>query len=155
MGWNEDHRGRVLFTDETRIGLWAPNTRTLRVWKRKGERFSQAYIFSKERFTVGTVLFWGGIAYDVELLPLLRHALTEQRNVLEILDGNGVPFAPYIWPHFLVVMIMLDPTWLRMSFSTLMKWKLQLWNGCHEVPNWTCLNMLKRHIRRRNRLPEH
>lgn len=103
-GWNLNDWRRVLFTDETRIGLRSPDGHC-RVWRRDGERFAQACISPREPFAGGSLMFWGGIAYDActELVPLPRPALNARRYVLEIFEEHVVPFALFIGADFLLM----------------------------------------------------
>lgn len=101
VNWNVNDWKKVLFTDETRINLSAPDGRQ-KVWRRPGERYAQACFSTRVPFGGGSVMFWGGISFDArtELVVVGRPALNAPRYVEHILEEHVIPFAPFIGPDF-------------------------------------------------------
>ena len=64
----------VLFTDESRFTLFRPDGRH-RIYRRRGERFTDVCVVEWDRFGGGSVMVWGGIL----------HGLKSQ---LIVVDGN-------------------------------------------------------------------
>ena len=56
---------RVLFTDESRFTLYRADGRR-RVYRRRGERFADAFVVERDRFGGGSVMVWGGIAHGIK-----------------------------------------------------------------------------------------
>ena len=64
------HRWRqVLFSDESRFSLYRADGRK-RVYRRRGERFTDACVMENDRFGGGSVMVWGGIAHGLKT-PLI------------------------------------------------------------------------------------
>ena len=60
------HRWRqVLFSDESRFSLYRADGRK-RVYRRRGERFTDACVMENDRFGGGSVMVWGGIAHGLK-----------------------------------------------------------------------------------------
>ncbi|ENN71039.1 hypothetical protein YQE_12250, partial [Dendroctonus ponderosae] len=70
----------VLFTDEVRVGLKSSDGRAF-IWKRPGERYSQACVVPQLVFRGGSIIFWGGISLEA----IRRRSLTSQKYIQEIL----------------------------------------------------------------------
>ncbi|UYV68251.1 hypothetical protein LAZ67_5003618, partial [Cordylochernes scorpioides] len=83
---------RVVFSDESCFCL-SSDSRRVRVWRRRGERFNPAAIV--ERLTVRQrgIMVWGAIAYDSRS-PLLRiqGTMTAQRYVDDVLRPVTLPY---------------------------------------------------------------
>ena len=56
---------RVLFMDESRFTLYRADGRR-RVYRRRGESFADAGVVERDRFGVGSVMVWGGIAHGIK-----------------------------------------------------------------------------------------
>jgi hypothetical protein len=74
LGWNRNTWQNILFSNESRFCLklsdgWA------RVYRRRGERFSDACVLETYRFGGGSVMIWGGISHVA-------------RTDLKVIDGN-------------------------------------------------------------------
>ena len=82
---------RVLFTDESRFTLYRADGRR-RVYRRRGERFSDACVVERDRFGGGSVMVWGGIAHGVKSqLIIVAGNMTAVRYMDEILRPVAVP----------------------------------------------------------------
>ncbi len=58
--WTINHLSQVLFTDESRFCLSRAAGRT-RVWRRPGERYSDAAVIQSDGWGGQSVMIWGGI----------------------------------------------------------------------------------------------
>ena len=65
---------RVFFTDESRFTLYRSDGRR-RVYRRRGERYTDACVVERDRFGGGSVCVWGGISYGF-------------KSPLIVIDGN-------------------------------------------------------------------
>ena len=82
---------RVLFTDESRFTLFRPDGRH-RIYRRRGERFTDACVVEWDRFGGGSVMVWGGIAHGVKSqLIVVDGNMTAVRYRDEILRPVAVP----------------------------------------------------------------
>lgn len=63
QSWNIRDWSRVLFTDECRFYLRAPDRRE-RVYCRPGELFAPCAMKKKENFNDGSIMVWAGISTD-------------------------------------------------------------------------------------------
>ena len=59
--WTMNHWRQVLFTDESRFCLSRADGQT-RVWRRPGERYSDAAVIQRDRWGGQSVMIWGGIS---------------------------------------------------------------------------------------------
>ncbi|KAI5695774.1 hypothetical protein M8J75_003330 [Diaphorina citri] len=85
---------RVLFSDETRVCLNSPDGRE-RVWRRRGERFTDACMSEREPYGGGSVMFWAGISSEgrTELVSVPSPTLNAERYVTDILEEHVVPLS--------------------------------------------------------------
>lgn len=106
--WTFTQWRNVLFSDETRVCLYT-NDRRRRVYRRQGERYTEACTVETVSYGGGSCMFWGGISVDgkTELVCVSRTgggrgqgSLTAQRYIAEILDPHVVPYADVIGPGF-------------------------------------------------------
>ena len=74
LRWNYNTRKNILFSDESRLCLKLSDGR-VRVYRRRGERFSDACVLETNRFGGGSVMIWGGISHV-------------ERTDLKVIDGN-------------------------------------------------------------------
>jgi hypothetical protein len=82
----------IFFTDESLFTLFRPNGRP-RVYRRRGERFTDACVLERDRFGGGSVMVWGGISHGLKsLLIVIAGNLTGVRYRGEILRPVAVPF---------------------------------------------------------------
>jgi transposase len=101
MDWLHRHRPNrfplqrwrnVLFSDESRFTLFRADGRR-RVYRRKGERFSDACVIERDRFGGGSIMVWGGIAHGRKTpLVVIDGTLTAVRYRDVILQPHAVPF---------------------------------------------------------------
>ncbi|CAH2087783.1 unnamed protein product [Euphydryas editha] len=90
--WSHEQWARVLFTDECRIALNAPDGRQ-RVWRRKGERYLAITTTPTVSFGGGSIMIWGGVSSDARTeLVIVNNALTATRYIEDILQEHDVPF---------------------------------------------------------------
>lgn len=107
LDWTPEQWDSVLFTDESRMCLFANDRRT-RVYRRSGERFAQCCITETVSFGGGSCMMWGGISYQAKtelvFIPYGRNGgLTSERYVENILTDHVVPFAPLIGENFVLM----------------------------------------------------
>lgn len=102
QNWTINDWKQVLFSDETRVSLKAPDGRE-RVWRRRGERFASCNISPKIPFGGGSKMFWGGICFDArtELVPIRTRSMNAQYYLENIIVEHVMPFAPFVGPNFL------------------------------------------------------
>lgn len=102
--WTLEQWGTVLFTDESRFGLYHSDDRG-RVWRRPGERFAQCTIPESRPFERRSVMVWGGINFHArtELIFINNGALTARRYIEEVLLEAVIPFAPFIGEQFILM----------------------------------------------------
>ncbi|UYV71912.1 hypothetical protein LAZ67_9001122 [Cordylochernes scorpioides] len=83
---------RVVFSDESRFCL-SSDSRRVRVWRRRGERFNLAAIVERPTVRQRGIMVWGAIAYDSRS-PLLRiqGTKTAQRYVDDVLRPVTLPY---------------------------------------------------------------
>lgn len=84
--WTRNQWMGVLFSDESRFNLQFADGR-IRVWRRQGERFSDACVIQHDRFGGGSVHVWGGFSFNHRLpLNIFRtnvNAITYINHVLQ------------------------------------------------------------------------
>jgi hypothetical protein len=101
LEWNISDWSTVLFTDESKVKFFSDDRRT-RVWRREGERFSDACIHESDRFGGPNVMVWGGISLSgrTELVILNQGTVIAQRYIEEVIRPHVVPFAERIGTRF-------------------------------------------------------
>lgn len=104
LEWSNDQWKNVLFTDESRVGLYVSDGRH-RVYRRPGERMAACTLQETEGFQGGSVMIWGGISYDArtELVFIERGGLTAARYVEEILQPHVTTFRLSIGEDFILM----------------------------------------------------
>ena len=98
LGWCQAHRrwaarqwNEVLFTDESRFTLNKADGR-MRVFRRVGERYSDACVKQVNRFQRG-VMVWGGIKQDGKVgLVVIRGNMNAQRYINDVLNPVVIPY---------------------------------------------------------------
>lgn len=94
--WRVEQWSKVLFTDESRIALRAPDGRE-RVWRRQGERHLPITTRETVGYDGGSVMVWGGICSDARTeLVIVNGRLTAARYIEEILQEHVTPFMGFI-----------------------------------------------------------
>lgn len=94
--WSLEDWGNVLFTDESRVALRAPDGRE-RVYRRRGERFLPITTRQTESFHGGSVMVWGGISSDARTeLVIVEGRENAARYIEEILQEHVVPYVDFI-----------------------------------------------------------
>ena len=90
--WTRQQWSRVLFSDERRFSLHVNDGR-MRVYRRQGERFSDATVSEYDRFGWSSVMVWAGMTMSQRTwLYIVDGNLNAQRFVDEILRPVVVPF---------------------------------------------------------------
>lgn len=96
VNWTNEQWSKVLFTDESRVALRAPDGRE-RVYRRRGERFLPITTRQTVSYQGGSVMVWGGICSDARTeLVIVNHRLTATRYIEDILENHVVPFVDFI-----------------------------------------------------------
>lgn len=81
----------TMFSDESRFNVSFADRR-LRVWRRPGERFSDACVIEHDRFGGGSVHVWGGFSYNHRTpLHVFRNNVTANVYINEVLRTIVVP----------------------------------------------------------------
>ena len=99
LQWCQNHRqwqarqwNGVLFSDESRFTLEKADGRT-RVYRRTGERFTDACVTQVDRFRRGSVMVWGGISHAGKTaLVIVRGNLNAQKYRDDILAPVVIPY---------------------------------------------------------------
>jgi len=92
LAWTQRMWNQVLFTDESRFRLSHSDGR-VRVYRRPGERYSDAAVVEHDRWGGPSVMVWAGIAFNCRTeLVVLDGNLTGQRYRDEVLDAVTIPF---------------------------------------------------------------
>lgn len=90
--WTPEQWSEVLFTDECRVALRAPDGR-VRVYRRRGERFLANTTVQTASFHGGSVMVWGGITSERRTeLVIIDGRLNAERYVNDILRQHVLPF---------------------------------------------------------------
>ena len=90
--WTRQQWSRVLFSSESRFNLHFNDGRT-RVYRRQGERFSDATVSEYDRFGGGLVVVWAGVRVNQRTqLCIVDGNPNAQRSVDDILQPVVVPF---------------------------------------------------------------
>lgn len=102
--WTIDQWSKVLFTDETRVGLFTADGRR-RVWRRTGERFAPCTQMTTVSFQGGSLMLWAGISFEArtDLVFIEGGRLTGARYIQEILEEHVVTFAPFVGDDFVLM----------------------------------------------------
>ncbi|KAJ4430963.1 hypothetical protein ANN_19556 [Periplaneta americana] len=102
--WRNGQWSCVLFTDESRFNLCSPDGRE-RVWRRRGERFSQCCISKNVTYGGGGVMIWAGVCTDActELVFVENGRLTADRYINECLADHVVPFGQFVGDNFVLM----------------------------------------------------
>lgn len=94
--WTYEQWARVLFTDECRIALRAPDGRE-RVWRRRGERFLPITTSQTVSYHGGSIMIWGGLSSEARTeLVIVDNRLNAARYVEEILQDHVQPYSGFI-----------------------------------------------------------
>ncbi|KAJ4426246.1 hypothetical protein ANN_27058 [Periplaneta americana] len=102
--WRNGQWSCVLFTDESRFNLCSPHGRE-RVWRKRGERFSQCCISENVPYGGGGVMVWAGACTDArtELVFVENGRLTADRYINECLADHVVPFGQFVGDKFVLM----------------------------------------------------
>jgi hypothetical protein len=102
--WNIDQWSQVLFTDESRFCVNTIYGKE-RIWRRRGERYSQCNFTPKVPFGGGSIMVWGGIGLGarIELVIVDMGTLNADRYITNILQDHVVPLAPNIDDNFILM----------------------------------------------------
>ena len=65
----------------------------VRVWRRIGERYSDACVVERDLVGGGSVMVWGGICRDQKShLIIVRGNMNAQRYINDVLQAEALPF---------------------------------------------------------------
>ena len=88
VNWRNREWRRVLFSDESRFCV-DPGDGRIRIWRRSGERFTQANITERDSWGGESIMIWGAIGLNQRVGPVIFQNVGQGR-------GNGVNAARYI-----------------------------------------------------------
>ena len=92
LRWTQREWRQVLFSDESRFCVDAPDGRE-RVWRRRGERFTDNCVRQRNRWGGPSVMVWAGISSRHRTpLVVVNETLTAQRYIDQILRPYLLPF---------------------------------------------------------------
>jgi len=101
--WNNFQWTPVLFTDESRFGLY-PDSRRVRVWRRPGNVERINNVQEVHSYKGGTVMVWGGICIGGRTdLIRVDHFLNAHRYVEEILQPVVLPYRAAVGDNFVLM----------------------------------------------------
>lgn len=90
---------KVLFTDETRIQLHRADGRR-RVWRRRGERYTDACIIERNTWGGGSIHVWAGITLTHKTpLVIFNRNVTANIYVNNVLRPVAIPFMNQHFPN--------------------------------------------------------
>lgn len=100
QNWRHQQWRTVVFSDESRYCLSVADGRA-RVWRRRGERYTDGCVVERDAWGGQSIMVWGGIALNRKLGPVVFQNIGPGR-------GNGVNAAryidqvlrPHVVPHF-------------------------------------------------------
>lgn len=102
--WTIEQWKSVLFTDECRVALRAPDGRE-RVYRRRGERYLANTTRQVTSFHGGSVMVWGGITSDARTeLAIVNGPLNAERYVRDILQEHVIPHMESVGAENFVLM---------------------------------------------------
>lgn len=101
LNWTIDNWRTVLFTDESKVKFFSDDRR-VRVWRKEGERFSEACIHGTDRFGGPSVMVWGGISLmgKTELVFLEEGTITAASYIERVIQPHVIPFGQRIGENF-------------------------------------------------------
>ena len=100
--WGRQQWARFLFSDESRFGL-SHHDGGIRVFRRRGERFSDNCLIERDRFGGGSDVVWGGIMGRGKTnLIVVQGNLNAQGYINQILQPEAVPFLQRHGPAILM-----------------------------------------------------
>ena len=100
--WGRQQWARVLFSDESRFNL-SHHVGRIRVFRRRGERFTDNCLIETYRFGGGSIMVWGGIM-DIRKTNFIvvQGSLNAQGYINQILQAGTVPFLQRHGPAILM-----------------------------------------------------
>ena len=100
--WGRQQWARVLFSDESRFNLSHHDGR-IRVFRRRGKRFTDNCLIERDRFGSGSVMVWGDIMGRRKTnLIVVQGNLYHQGYINQILQPEAVPFLQRHGPAILM-----------------------------------------------------
>ena len=96
--WRNRQWQNIVFSDESRYCVDVADGR-MRVWRRRGERFTDAYVMERDSWGGPSVMLWGAISWGRRVLPVIfenngrgrGRGVTAQRYIDEVLTPVVVP----------------------------------------------------------------
>jgi len=101
--WEQNEWQNVLFTDESRFGLY-PDSRRVRVWRAPGTRNRIHHTQEVHSYRGGTIMVWAGISLGSRTeLVLLDRFVSAERYVRNVLEPLVLPYAQHIGANFILM----------------------------------------------------
>jgi len=96
--WSLHTWQHILFSDASRFSLRFTDGR-YRVYRKRGERFTDQFVYESDSFGGGSVMVWAGICHDGRTrLKIVQGTLNAVKYTDDILDLIVLPFLQQ--PHF-------------------------------------------------------
>lgn len=158
VDWQLRHWTPILFTDESRFCLTRCDGR-LRVWRRPGERYSQAAIQEVDRFGNGSVMVWGGISIDHRTeLVVINGRLNARQYIDQVLDNHVLPMAAEIGDGFVLMQDNARPHTAEVTRTFLQNHRIQVMDWPAISPDLNPIehvwDLLDRRVRARPNPPD-
>lgn len=85
--WTDDRWKQIIFSDETKINL-RNSDGTLKIWRKKGERYNPKNVVNTVKYSGGSVMFWGCFSFNGVGKLVVIDGIMDRFIYLDILNNN-------------------------------------------------------------------